>query len=177
MTIIRKFIPLNIAVITVSDTRNESNDKSGNTLCSRLTKSGHNLYKKIIIKDDIQAIRNAVNKWLSIKKIDVIITTGGTGLTGNDVTPEAIKPLFDKEIPGFSIIFHQISYNKIETSTVQSRALAGVARGKYIFVLPGSPGACIDAWESILEKQLDYRHLPCNFVEIMPRLEENLKRK
>ncbi len=177
MTIIRKFIPLNIGVMTISDTRDESNDKSGSTLCSKLIKSGHNLYKKIIIKDDVQDIRDAVNKWLSVEKIDVIITTGGTGLTGNDVTPEAIQPLFDKEITGFSVIFHQISYQKIETSTVQSRALAGVARGKYIFVLPGSPGACIDAWEAILEKQLDYSHLPCNFVEIMPRLDENLKRK
>jgi len=177
MAINRKFIPLNIGVITVSDTRNESNDKSGDVLCKKLSESGHSLYKKIIIRDDIENIRNAIVNWLSVKKIDVILTTGGTGLTGNDVTPEAIQPLFDKEIPGFSVIFHQTSYQKIGTSTIQSRALAGVAGGKYIFVLPGSPGACIDAWENILEKQLDYRHSPCNFVEIMPRLDENLKRK
>jgi molybdopterin adenylyltransferase len=178
----RDFIPLNIAVLTVSDTRNVQGDVSGHTLVDRLEAAGHNLADRAIIKDDVELIRTQVQKWVKTANIDVVITTGGTGFTGRDVTPEAIVPLFEKKMDGFSIIFHQISYAKIGTSTIQSRAMAGVAGTKtgtptFIFCLPGSPNACKDAWDGILSMQLDYRHKPCNFVEIMSRLDEHLKRK
>jgi len=172
----RPFVPLRIAVLTVSDTRAIEDDKSGQTLAERIGKAGHALADRRIVTDDVGAIRGAVRRWIDDRTIDAIITTGGTGLTGRDVTPEAIEPLFEKVIDGFSALFHRISYDKIGTSTVQSRATAGVAKGTYIFVLPGSPGACRDAWDAILVNQLDYRHMPCNFVEIMPRLEEHLQR-
>jgi molybdenum cofactor biosynthesis protein B len=172
----RPFVPLRIAVLTVSDTRTIEDDKSGQTLAERIEKAGHAVADRRIVTDDVEAIREAVRRWIDDRAIDAIITTGGTGLTGRDVTPEAIEPLFEKLIDGFSAVFHRISYDKIGTSTVQSRATAGVAHGTYIFVLPGSPGACRDAWDEILANQLDYRHMPCNFVEIMPRLEEHLQR-
>lgn len=170
------FVPLSIAVLTVSDTRSFADDRSGETLVGRLTAAGHRLADRAIVPDDIAAIRAAVKAWIADAGIDVVITTGGTGFTGRDVTPEAIEPLFEKRMDGFSAVFHRISYDKIGTSTVQSRAIGGVAGATYIFVLPGSPGACKDAWDGILAQQLDYRHRPCNFVEIMPRLDEHLKR-
>ncbi len=172
----RSFVPLAIAVLTVSDTRSLAEDRSGDTLVDRLTKAGHRLGDRAIVPDEIEDIRAKVRTWIADPAIDVIITTGGTGFTGRDVTPEAIEPLFEKRMDGFSVIFHRISYDKIGTSTLQSRATGGVAGATYIFVLPGSPGACKDAWDGILASQLDYRHRPCNFVEIMPRLDEHLKR-
>jgi len=172
----RKFIPVRIAVLTVSDTRTLENDKSGNTLSELLSNAGHNLSARAICKDDIRSIRATLRKWLKRPDTDAIITTGGTGLTGRDVTIEAVRPMLDKEADGFATVFHMMSFGKIGTSTVQSRAMAGVADGKYIFCLPGSPGACKDGWTEILQKQLDYRHMPCNFVEIMPRLDEHLQR-
>jgi molybdenum cofactor biosynthesis protein B len=171
----RPFIPVRIAVLTVSDTRTLADDKSGDTLAGLLATDGHELADRAIERDDVEAIRARVKGWIADPTIDVVITTGGTGFTGRDVTPEAIKPLFEKEIDGFSTIFHLISYEKIETSTIQSRACGGVAHGTYIFCLPGSPGACKDGWNGILKWQLDNRHRPCNFVEIMPRLEEHRK--
>jgi molybdopterin adenylyltransferase len=170
------FVPLNIAVLTVSDTRSLDQDRSGDTLAERLTKAGHRLAARAIVTDDVPAIQAQVRDWIADKGIDAIISTGGTGFTGRDVTPEAIEPLFEKRMEGFSAVFHAISYAKIGTSTIQSRATAGVAGATYIFVLPGSPGACKDAWDGILSQQLDYRHRPCNFVEIMPRLDEHLRR-
>jgi len=170
------FVPLSIAVLTVSDTRQLNDDKSGATLVERITKAGHRLGDRSIVPDDVEAIRGKVKGWIENPAIDVIITTGGTGFTGRDVTPEAVEPLFEKRMDGFSAIFHRISYEKIGTSTIQSRATAGVANATFIFVLPGSPGACKDAWDGILVTQLDYRYRPCNFVEIMPRLDEHLKR-
>jgi len=172
----RPFIPLAIAVLTVSDTRTLSDDKSGDTLVDRLTTAGHRLADRAIVPDEVDAIQAKVKAWIADPAIDVVITTGGTGFTGRDVTPEAIEPLFEKRMDGFSAIFHRISYEKIGTSTLQSRATGGVAGATYIFVLPGSPGACKDAWDGILATQLDYRHRPCNFVEIMPRLDEHLRR-
>jgi molybdenum cofactor biosynthesis protein B len=169
----RPFLAVNIAVMTVSDTRTEADDKSGHTLVAMIGEAGHKLAAKQIVRDDVAAIRAQVEAWIADPAIDVVITTGGTGFTGRDVTPEAVKPLFEKEIDGFSVVFHMISYQKIETSTIQSRACGGVAHGTYIFCLPGSPGACKDAWNGILKWQLDNRHRPCNFVEIMPRLEEH----
>jgi molybdenum cofactor biosynthesis protein B len=171
----RPFIPVRIAVLTVSDTRTLADDKSGDTLAGLLADDGHELADRAIERDDVEAIRARVKGWIADPTIDVVITTGGTGFTGRDVTPEAVKPLFEKEIDGFSTIFHLISYEKIETSTIQSRACGGVAHGTYIFCLPGSPGACKDGWNGILKWQLDNRHKPCNFVEIMPRLEEHRK--
>ena len=171
-----QFIPLSIAILTVSDTRRENDDKSGDTLVARLENAGHKLGARAVVRDEIADIQKVVRGWIEDKSIDAIITTGGTGFTGRDVTPEAIEPLFEKRMDGFSAVFHRISYDKIGTSTVQSRATAGVAGSTYIFVLPGSPGACKDAWDSILSQQLDYRHRPCNFVEIMPRLDEHLRR-
>lgn len=168
----RTFIPVNIAILTVSDTRTLEDDKSGSTLERMLTESGHNLADRTIVKDDVETIRAQVKGWIENSDIDVVITTGGTGFTGRDVTPEAVRPLFEKEIEGFSTVFHMQSYEKIGTSTIQSRACGGVANGTYIFCVPGSPGACKDAWEGILKYQLDIRHRPCNFVEIMPRLLE-----
>ena len=169
----RPFIPVRIAVLTVSDTRSLTDDKSGDTLAGLLAADGHELADRAIERDSIDAIRARVQGWIADPTIDVVITTGGTGFTGRDVTPEALKPLFEKKIDGFSTIFHLISYEKIGTSTIQSRACGGVAHGTYIFCLPGSPGACKDGWNGILKWQLDNRHRPCNFVEIMPRLEEH----
>jgi molybdenum cofactor biosynthesis protein B len=173
---IRAFIPLAIAVLTVSDTRSLADDRSGDTLAERLTGAGHRLAARAVVRDDVEAIRAAVQGWVADPAIDAVITTGGTGFTGRDVTPEALEPLFEKRMEGFSAVFHRISYDKIGVSTIQSRATAGVAGSTYIFVLPGSPGACRDAWDGILAAQLDYRHRPCNFVEIMPRLDEHLRR-
>ena len=169
----RPFIPVRIAVLTVSDTRTPADDKSGGTLGEMIQAAGHEVAARAIVKDEIEAIRAQVRAWIADATIDVVITTGGTGFTGRDVTPEAIRPLFEKEIDGFSAVFHAISFQKIGTSTIQSRACAGLAHGTYIFCLPGSPGACRDAWSGILVQQLDNRHRPCNFVEIMPRLEEH----
>ena len=173
----RDFIPIRIAVLTVSDSRNFETDTSGHTLADRIARDGHVMTAREIVKDDIGQIRQKVTEWLKRDDVDVIISTGGTGLTGRDVTVEAMRGIFEKEIEGFSTVFHMISFKKIGTSTVQSRATAGVAKGKYIFCLPGSPGACRDGWDEILKSQLDYRHAPCNFVEIMPRLEEHQQRK
>jgi len=173
----RPFVPVRVAVLTVSDTRSQKDDKSGSLLAEMLTEAGHELAEHAISKDDVAEIRTQVSTWIETSDIDVVITTGGTGFTGRDVTPEAVKPLFEKEIDGFSIVFHMLSYNKIGTSTVQSRACGGVAKGTYIFCVPGSPGACKDAWDEILSVQLDYRHGPCNFVEIFPRLDEHKRRK
>ena len=167
----RSFVPLNIAVLTVSDTRQLADDRSGDTLVDRLGKAGHTLSDRAIVTDDVEEIRGQIRAWIERADVDVIITTGGTGFTGRDVTPEAIEPLFEKRMEGFSTVFHTISFPKIGTSTIQSRATAGVAGATYIFVLPGSPGACKDAWDGILAHQLDYRYRPCNFVEIMPRLD------
>ena len=172
----RAFIPLSIAVLTVSDTRTLADDRSGDTLSGRLTEAGHRLADRAIVPDDVEAIRAQVGAWIADPAIDVVLTTGGTGFTGRDVTPEALEPIFEKRMDGFSTIFHQISFGKIGVSTIQSRATAGVAGATYIFCLPGSPGACRDAWDGILASQLDYRHMPCNFVEIMPRLDEHLRR-
>ena len=172
----RQFIPLNMAVLTISDTRSLEDDKSGATLAERLTAAGHTLAAREIIVDDADAIRIILKRWIADAGIDVVITTGGTGFTGRDVTPEAIEPLFEKRMDGFSIAFHLLSYAKIGTSTIQSRATAGVAGATFIFCLPGSPGACRDGWDGILGPQLDYRTRPCNFVEIMPRLDEHLRR-
>jgi molybdopterin adenylyltransferase len=172
----KKFVPLNIAVLTISDTRTLADDKSGTTLSDRITSAGHLLAAREIVSDDVDAIRAIIKKWIAEPGIDVIITTGGTGFTGRDVTPEAVEPLFEKRMDGFSIAFHMLSHGKIGTSTIQSRATAGVAGATFIFCLPGSPGACRDAWDGILAAQLDYRTRPCNFVEIMPRLDEHLRR-
>jgi molybdenum cofactor biosynthesis protein B len=172
----RQFIPLNIAVLTISDTRAFDDDKSGTTLAERLTAAGHHLAAREIVTDDVDAIRGVIRKWTADAGIDVVISTGGTGFTGRDVTPEAIEPLFEKRMDGFSIAFHMLSHAKIGTSTIQSRATAGVAGATFIFCLPGSPGACRDGWDGILSAQLDYRTRPCNFVEIMPRLDEHLRR-
>lgn len=170
------FVPLNIAVLTISDTRSLADDKSGTTLADRLTAAGHHLAARDIVTDDADAIRTKLRMWIADPGVDVVITTGGTGFTGRDVTPEAVEPLFEKRMDGFSIAFHMLSHAKIGTSTIQSRATAGVAGATFIFCLPGSPGACRDGWDGILAQQLDYRTRPCNFVEIMPRLDEHLKR-
>jgi molybdenum cofactor biosynthesis protein B len=172
----RPFVPVRIAVLTVSDTRSLETDTSGQTLSDRIAEAGHQLSGRKVVKDDVRAIRHTMRDWLDRNDIDVIISTGGTGLTGNDVTIEAMRALFEKEIDGFGTLFHMVSFPKVGTSTIQSRATAGVAKGKYVFCLPGSPGACRDGWDEILKPQLDYRHMPCNFVEIMPRLEEHLKK-
>jgi molybdenum cofactor biosynthesis protein B len=172
----RALVPLTIAVLTVSDSRSLEDDRSGDLLVESLTKAGHTLGDRALVPDNVEMIRRKVKAWVANPAIDVVITTGGTGLTGRDVTPEALEPLFDKRMDGFSAVFHRISFDTIGTSTIQSRATAGVAGTTFIFVLPGSPGACRDAWDGILAGQLDYRHRPCNFVEIMPRLDEHLKR-
>jgi len=172
----RDFIPVGIAVLTVSDTRRLADDKSGQTLANRVTEAGHVLAARAIVTDDIEKIRSQVTDWSRDPAIDAIITTGGTGFTGRDVTPEALEPIFEKRMDGFSEVFHRISYDKIGTSTIQSRATGGVINATFVFVLPGSPGACKDAWDGIIRPQLDYRHKPCNFVEIMPRLDEHLRR-
>ncbi len=168
----KTFKPLSIAILTVSDTRTEDNDTSGGYLKEALIEAGHKLAGYAIIHDSIPLLRNQVQNWVVDDAIDVVITTGGTGLTGRDVTPEALKPLFNKEIEGFSTTFHMISYESVGTSTIQSRACAGIADKTLIFCVPGSTGACKDAWNGILKFQLDSRHQPCNFVEIIPRLKE-----
>ena len=165
-------MPVNIAVLTVSDTRSLEEDKSGDLLSDRIKGAGHNLQTRDLVKDNKSEIIKKLNDWISTPEIDVVIATGGTGLTGRDVTPEAFKSVFEKEIPGFGEIFRVMSYEKIGTSTIQSRAIAGVSKGTYLFALPGSPGACRDAWDEILIHQLDYRFKPCNLVELMPRLLE-----
>ncbi len=172
----RPFLPVSIAVLTVSDTRSLAEDKSGDVLVNRIEAAGHRLADRALVKDDVEAIRAQVMQWIDHGEIDVVITTGGTGFTGRDVTPDALEPLFEKRMDGFSTLFHQLSFVKIGTSTIQSRATAGVTKTTFIFCLPGSPGACKDGWDGILKMQLDYRHMPCNFVEIMPRLDEHLKR-
>jgi molybdenum cofactor biosynthesis protein B len=172
------FIPINIAVVTISDTRVLDNDKSGDVLEKRVLESNHKIISREIVKDDFDKIYQLFQNLINNKKIDVIISTGGTGLTGRDITPEVMKTLFDKTIDGFGEMFRWLSYSKIGTSALQSRALAGVSNGTYIFCLPGSPSACRDGWDQILIHQLDIRHKPCNFVEIMPRLlEHKLSRK
>ncbi len=172
----RQFIPVRIAVLTVSDTRTEADDRSGAALVERLRKAGHQLAARAIVPDDVAAIRAQTLRWIDDPAIDVMISTGGTGMTGRDVTPEALEPLFEKPIAGFGELFRMLSYQKIGTSTVQSRCTAGVTRGTFIFALPGSPGACGDGWDMILKDQLDYRHKPCNFVELFPRLREHERR-
>ena len=168
----RNFVPVKIAVLTISDTRSLENDKSGDLLVSRIKDAGHLLVKRGITQDNIQKIKINLQQSIQDPDIDVVISTGGTGLTGRDVTPEAFRSMFDKEIEGFGEMFRYLSFQKIGTSTLQSRALAGVSGGTYLFALPGSPSACRDAWDDLLVHQLDYRHKPCNFVEIMPRLLE-----
>lgn len=168
----RAFVPLNLAVLTVSDSRTEADDKSGQTLVKLLEADGHRLYDKQIVKDDRYQLRSVVSQWIADPEVQAIITTGGTGLTGRDGTPEALVPLFDKTIDGFGEMFRVLSYELIATSTLQSRAVAGVANGTFIFCLPGSTGACKDGWSKLISAQLDYRTRPCNLVEIMPRLLE-----
>lgn len=168
----REFIALNIAVMTISDSRSESDDTSGKKLVDRLTSAGHCLAEKIIVPDDRYKIREVLSRWIADPEVHAVITTGGTGLTGRDITPEAVTPLFDKTIDGFGELFRSQSYDLIKTSTIQSRALAGLANGTSIFCLPGSPGACMDGWDGIIQHQLDVRHKPCNLVEIMPRFLE-----
>jgi molybdenum cofactor biosynthesis protein B len=172
----RQFVPLKIAVLTVSDTRALGDDKSGTTLVDRIEKAGHAVAARAIVTDDVDKIRVQVKTWIADPAVDVIISTGGTGFTGRDVTPDAIEPLFEKRMDGFATMFLLVSERKIGTSAIQTRATAGVAGATYIFCLPGSPGACRDAWDEILVHQLDYRYRPCNFVEIMPRLDEHLRR-
>ena len=172
----REFIPVRIALMTVSDTRTRENDVSGDTLEARVRDAGHLVAERVIVPDDKTRIADQLVKWIADPEIDAVISTGGTGLTGRDVTPEAFRSVFEKEIDGFSAVFHRISYDKIGTSTIQSRACAGVSKGTYLFALPGSPGAVRDGWDAILKLQLDYRHKPCNFIEIMPRLEEHRRR-
>jgi molybdenum cofactor biosynthesis protein B len=169
----RPFLPVNIAVLTVSDTRTAANDTSGDTLAARITAAGHNVATRAIEKDDAGAIEVLLRRWIADRDIDVVITTGGTGITGRDVTPEAFDRVLEKRIEGFGELFRMLSYQKIGTSTIQSRAIGGVAHGTYLFALPGSTGAVKDAWDDILLAQLDNRHRPCNLVELMPRLQEH----
>lgn len=173
----RPFLPVRIAVLTVSDTRSAADDRSGDTLVERLTEAGHQLAARLILPDERPLIADQLRRWCADPDVDVVISTGGTGLTGRDVTVEAHRDVYEKEIEAFATVFTMISMDKIGTSAVQSRATGGVALGTYLFALPGSPSACRDAWDEILVKQLDYRHRPCNFVEIMPRLDEHLRRK
>jgi molybdenum cofactor biosynthesis protein B len=173
----RDFIPVRIAVLTVSDTRKAEDDRSGDTLVGRLEEAGHTLSARAILPDERALIAGKLREWIESPEVDVVISTGGTGLTGRDVTVEAHRDVYEKEIDAFGTVFTMISYDKIGTSAVQSRATGGVAGGTYLFALPGSPSACRDAWDQILVKQLDYRHRPCNFVEIMPRLDEHQRRK
>ena len=172
----RPFLPVNIAVLTVSDTRTAEDDRSGDTLADRIAGAGHTLAARTIVKDDVTAIVSQLQRWIDDPEVDAVLATGGTGVTGRDVTPEALQQVSEKEIPGFGELFRWISFQKIGTSTIQSRATAGVAKGTYLFALPGSPGACRDAWDEILVHQLDNRFRPCNFVEIMPRLEEHRRK-
>jgi molybdenum cofactor biosynthesis protein B len=173
----KPFLPVRIAVLTVSDTRQTTDDKSGDTLAARITEAGHILAARTIIRDERAEIASQLRDWCADPDIDVILSTGGTGLTGHDVTVEAHRDVYEKEIEAFGTVFTIVSMQKIGTSAVQSRATGGVANGTYLFALPGSPGACRDAWDEILQWQLDYRHRPCNFVEIMPRLDEHQRRK
>ncbi|WP_146584763.1 molybdenum cofactor biosynthesis protein B [Puniceibacterium confluentis] len=173
----RDFLPVRIAILTVSDTRGAAQDRSGDVLVARLTQAGHTLADRRILRDERDEIATQLRAWCADPGIDVVISTGGTGLTGRDVTVEAHRDVYEKEIDAFSTVFTIVSMNKIGTSAVQSRATGGVANGTYLFALPGSPGACGDAWDEILVKQLDYRHRPCNFVEIFPRLDEHQRRK
>jgi molybdopterin adenylyltransferase len=168
----RKFVPCRIAVMTVSDTRTEADDTSGKTLVDRATAAGHTVVSKVIVPDDVSRIQEQLRIWIHDPAIDVVIATGGTGVTGRDVTPEAFEKLYEKKIDGFGELFRWLSYQSIGTSTIQSRATAGVARGTYLFAVPGSPGACRDAWDQILVSQLDIRHRPCNLAELIPRLGE-----
>ncbi|HXQ49626.1 MAG TPA: molybdenum cofactor biosynthesis protein B [Stellaceae bacterium] len=170
----RPFLPVNIAVLTVSDTRTEADDKSGNTLAELIRGAGHRVIQRRIVKDDQDAIVSQLRAWIADPSVDVVIATGGTGVTGRDVTPEAFHAVYDKEIAGFGELFRWLSYQKVGTSTIQSRATSGVAGGTYLFALPGSPSACRDAWDDIIKHQLDNRHRPCNLVELMPRLKEHL---
>ena len=170
----RPFLPVNIAVLTVSDTRTAGNDTSGDVLAARIAAAGHRLAARAIDKDDVEAITRRLRGWIADPEVDVVITTGGTGITGRDVTPEAFESVLEKKIDGFGELFRMLSWQKIGTSTMQSRALGGVAGGTYLFALPGSPGACQDGWDDILVWQLDSRHRPCNLVELMPRLQEHL---
>ena len=172
MSTTREFIPLNIAVLTVSDTRTEADDKSGQVLVARLRQAGHRLAEKAIVADDIYQIRAVVSRWIADPAVHVVISTGGTGVTGRDGTPEAFQPLLDKEIEGFGEIFRMISYQEIKTSSLQSRALAGVANGTYLFCLPGSSGACMTGWDKVISEQLDHRTSPCNLAMLIPRLKE-----
>ncbi|MEQ8815006.1 MAG: molybdenum cofactor biosynthesis protein B [Thalassobaculum sp.] len=169
----RPFVPVHIAVLTVSDTRTPETDRSGDTLVQRLTGAGHLLAARAIVKDEVAAITAQLRAWIADDGIEVVIATGGTGVTGRDVTPEAFEQVYEKRIEGFGEMFRWLSFQKIGTSTIQSRATAGVARGTYLFALPGSTGACKDAWDDILVHQLDFRYRPCNFVEILPRLREH----
>ena len=171
----RTFLPVNIAVLTVSDTRDLASDRSGDTLAERIGKAGHRLAAREICKDEAGLIEAILRRWIADPEVDCVITTGGTGITGRDVTPEAFARVLEKEITGFGELFRMLSYQKIGTSTIQSRAIGGVAGGTYLFALPGSTGACKDAWDDILLWQLDSRHRPCNLVELMPRLQEHLK--
>ncbi|KKL51261.1 hypothetical protein LCGC14_2297280 [marine sediment metagenome] len=173
----RPFMPVRIAVLTVSDTRSAADDRSGDTLVARLTEAGHELAARTILPDDRPEIAGQLAAWCADPSIDVVLSTGGTGLTGRDVSVEAHRDVYEKEIDAFATVFTIVSMKKIGTSAVQSRACGGVANGTYLFALPGSPGACKDAWDEILSYQLDYRHRPCNFVEIMPRLDEHERRK
>ena len=171
----RPFLAVNIAVLTVSDTRSEAEDRSGRTLVEMIEGSGHKVAARKIVRDDVASIQAQLKAWIADPAIDVVISTGGTGVTGRDVTPEAFEALYEKKIDGFGETFRFLSYQKVGTSTIQSRATGGVAGGTYLFALPGSPGACRDGWEGILVHQLDNRHRPCNLVELMPRLQEHLK--
>ena len=168
----REFLPIGIAVLTVSDSRDEQSDKSGRLLAGRLEKAGHRLADKVIVPDDVYQIRAVVSRWIADPAVNAVITTGGTGVTGRDGTPEAVRPLLDKVIDGFGEMFRNLSYGQIRTSTLQSRALAGVANGTYVFCVPGSSGACATAWDELIEAQLDLRTRPCNLVKLMPRLLE-----
>jgi molybdenum cofactor biosynthesis protein B len=168
----RAFLPVSIAILTVSDSRDEQTDKSGRLLVERLTRAGHRLAEKLIVPDDVYQIRAALSRWIASPEVNVVVTTGGTGVTGRDGTPEAVLPLLDKVLDGFGEMFRSISYADIKTSTLQSRALAGVANGTYVFCVPGSSGACATAWDALIEAQLDLRTRPCNLVELMPRLRE-----
>ena len=171
----KPFLPVNIAVLTVSDTRSEADDKSGRTLAELIVRDGHRVAARAIVRDDIPAIVAQLKTWIADAAVDVVISTGGTGVTGRDVTPEAFRQVYEKEIEGFGELFRMLSYEKVKTSTIQSRATGGVAGGTYLFALPGSPGACRDGWDDILKWQLDSRHRPCNLVELMPRLQEHLR--
>ena len=173
MAMDRPFTPVRLCVLTISDTRTDETDTSGHILADRIRQSGHDVVDKAICPEDVNSLRSIMRRWIADPVVDAVVSTGGTGLTGRDVTPEAVRPLFDKEIDGFNIVWHMVSYNSVGLSTLQSRACAGVANGTFIFCLPGSNGAVKDGWEKIIRWQLDSRHAPCNMVELMPRLMES----